>query len=136
MLGYAAALGVPIDAAGTAPYIGGSDDAVTVAAWNGSTSIQQMVDLLIHDVMCGISSGGNAVEWAAWVALIAAYSEYTGNPCVFHGYEGGLSYVGYSINNASSLVIDVLHDPADRDRRERHLLPDAAILLHRVHVFL
>ena len=110
-LGYAAALGVPIDACGMAPYIGSSSDSVTVASWNGSATIQQMVDLLIHDVMCGVSTNANPVAWAAWVALIKDYTAYTGNPCVFHGYEGGLTGIAGSINNAPNLVLDVLHDP-------------------------
>ena len=49
-LQLAAYLGVHVDARAVAPYTPLDGSAATIAAWNNATTIQQMVDLVIHDL--------------------------------------------------------------------------------------
>src|SRR5208337_694513 len=94
-LGYAQAVGVPIDAYAVAPYLGPGNDsapngtAADIAAWDGSASIAQMADLCIHEWIFDPTSVGGTNDLTAHNSAISAYNAATGNNCKLIGYEGG-----------------------------------------------
>ncbi len=113
-LQLAAYLGVHVDARAVAPYTPLDGSAATIAAWNNATTIQQMVDLVIHDLYyCNNPQPGTG-GWNAWMAAekadIAAYTAATGIPCVLYGYEGGWGGPP-NINNAWTISHDIVYDP-------------------------
>ena len=108
-LGVAAYHNVPIDACAVANYIYPDSSAATVNAWNNSVTIQQLVDLLIHDTY--YNTNGLQLQLSSYNALIAGYNAYTGNNCVFYGYEGGLQAPPSGVNNENTLTIDIGNDP-------------------------
>jgi len=113
MLGLAATYGVTIDADAVAPYIILDDSVATIAAWNNSSTIQQMVDLFIHDTYY------NNNGWNSWVAghqvLLATYNvtarTNTNGPAFLYGYEGDYAEIPPGIANQFTLSHDVPLDP-------------------------
>ncbi len=109
MLGYAQAVGIPIDAYAVAPYLSPGNDAAPsgtvadIAAWNGSASIAQMADLCIHEWMYDPTSVGGTNDLAAHNSAIASYNTATGNNCQLIGYEGG--YAAGAPNDCTSSLI-------------------------------
>ena len=108
-LGVAAYYGVPIDACAVANYINPDSSASTIGAWNNSTTIQQLLDLYIHDIW--YNPYGLSAQATSYGALIAGYNAYAGSNCVYYGYEGDVSGPPSGVNDANSLMIDICDDP-------------------------
>ena len=115
-LQLAAYLGVHVDCRAVAPYTNLDDSAATIAAWNNATSIQQMVDLVIHDLYYCNNPAPGTGGWNAYIAAeqadIAAYNTATGGNCVMYGYEGGWGGPPDGINNATTISHDITYDPS------------------------
>jgi len=115
-LQLAAYLGVHVDCRAVAPYTNLDDSAATIAAWNNATSIQQMVDLVIHDLYYCNNPAPGTGGWNAYIAAeqtdIAAYNTATGGNCVMYGYEGGWGGLPDGINNATTISHDITYDPS------------------------
>jgi hypothetical protein len=119
MLSLAVTHGVTIDACGVAPYIDPNSLSASVTAWNNSTTIQQMIDLWVHDLY--YYAGG----WQPWLSTIQAaiatyntnpispnYNTTTGGTCFLYGYEGGFETGAPSgANNLETLGRDLPYDP-------------------------
>ena len=99
----------PLMRCAVANYINLDSSAATVNAWNNSGTIQQMLDLLIHDAW--YNTTGLPAQFTSYNALIAAYNAYTGHNCVLYGYEGGLGAAPSGVNNQNTLTIDIGNDP-------------------------
>ena len=124
----AVANNVTIDALAVAPYIDPNNSiSQNITAWNGSTTLQQMIDLWIHDLYCcpgnffnltGKSTDANGVSHygtiAAYNAAIAGNSNFSPLPggCILHGYEGGFQTgAPSSANNHLGISRDMTYDP-------------------------
>ena len=113
-LQLAAYLGVHVDARAVAPYTNLDDSSVTITAWNNATTIQQLIDLVIHDLYyCNnvFPYGGWNAYIAAGQADIAAYNAATGGNCFLYAYEGGWGGPPAGINNSTTLSHDIVYDP-------------------------
>ena len=89
-LAIAQGIGVPVDAFAVAPYWNPENSALNIAAWNGCTSIPQMADLAVHDLV--FNPNNQTINSASdHNNAIASYNAATGNNCVLIGYEGGSS---------------------------------------------
>ena len=113
-LQLAAYLGVHVDGRAVAPYTNLDDSAATIAAWNSATTIQQLIDLVIHDLYyCNnvFPYGGWNAYIAAEQADVAAYNAATGGSCFLYGYEGGWGGPPAGINNSTTLSHDIVYDP-------------------------
>ena len=109
-LNLAIANGVTIDAYGVAPYIDPENNAASIAAWNNSATIQQMIDLWIHDLY--YNKNGYSAFVASHQANIASYNAATGGSCVLYGYEGGYETgVPSGANQVTKLTRDIAYDP-------------------------
>ncbi len=109
----AAYLGVHVDGRAVAPYVQLDGSAKTVTAWNNCTTIQQMIDLVSHDLYyCAdpINGGWNAFM-AAEKADIASYNAATGGSCFLYGYEGGWGQPPAGITHQTQLSHDLPFDP-------------------------
>ena len=110
MLNLAIANGVTIDAYAVAPYIHPSGIAASITAWNNSATIQQMIDLWVHDLYC--KPTGWSSLFASHLANIASYNASTGGHCILVGYEGGYeSGAPAGANNLATLSRDLPYDP-------------------------
>jgi hypothetical protein len=105
----AAYYNIPIDAVAIAPYIEQDSSGPTKTAWNNCSTIPQMIDLFTHDMY--YNENGHPAICTAYNTLIAAYTAYSGNPCLLYGYEGGFSGIPNSANNQNTLGIDLPNDP-------------------------
>ena len=106
-------LGTHVDCRAVAPYVGLDHSAKTVTAWNNCTSIQQMIDLAIHDLYyCAdpVNGGWNAYM-AAQRADIATYNAATGGSCFLYGYEAGWESVPSGVSHSTQLTHDLPYDP-------------------------
>ena len=110
MLNLAIANNVTIDAYGVAPYIDPDNSAASVAAWNNSASIQQMIDLWVHDLYYKIT-GFSSFFTQHW-NNINKYNIATGGACFLYGYEGGFETgAPTGANNRTTLSHDLPYDP-------------------------
>ena len=111
-LQLAAYLGVHVDARAVAPYTNLDDSSVTITAWNNATTIQQLIDLVIHDLYyCNnvFPYGGWNAYIAAGQADIAAYNAATGGNCFLYGYEGGFGAPPTGIKNGDTISSDLCY---------------------------
>ena len=103
----AAYCGATIDACAVANYIYPDSSSASTNAWNNSATIQQMLDLFIHDTY--YNTVQLPLQFSQYNALIQGYNTYTGNHCVFYGYEGGIQ--GSPNGTPATLTIDIANDP-------------------------
>jgi len=115
-LQLAAYYGVTIDCFAIAPYVGGGNLSATVNAWNNSSTIQQMIDLFVHDMYYDTQGWNAAIVNAQ--ETIAAYNATSVSPnyngttgtCCLYGYEGGWA-APPDMNNGATISRDVCYDP-------------------------
>jgi hypothetical protein len=119
MASIAISNGVTVDAFAVAPYVDPTNIAANITSWNNSVTIQQMIDLWIHDLYY------NTQGWQSWLAVIKAglatynanpispnYNATTGGTCFLYGYEGGFETgAPGGANNLTTLSHDLPYDP-------------------------
>ena len=120
MLNLAIANGVTVDTYAVAPYIDPDNQtSVSPTAWNNSKTIQQMVDLWIHDLYYNTNGFTSAIaghfsNLATYNAnpISPNYNSTTGGTCFLYGYEGGYQHgAPASANNLTTLTHDLPYDP-------------------------
>ena len=106
----AIANGVTVDAWAIAPYVDPNDIPANVTAWNNSNTIQQMIDLWVHDLYYGTSQW--AATFRAILPVITSYNSTTGGSSFLYGYEGGFQNgAPHSANDLTTLARDLPYDP-------------------------
>jgi hypothetical protein len=109
--------GVTIDCCAVAPYVGQDGSSATVNAWNNSATIQQMIDIWVHDMYYDTQGWSAAITNAQ--ETIAAYNATSGSPyyngstgtCCLYGYEGGFGAPPTGIKNGDTISRDLCYDP-------------------------
>ncbi len=110
LLNLAIANGITIDTYAVAPYIDPDNSTPSITAWNNSATIQQMVDLWVHELY--YNTNGVTANMSSHATTIANYNASTGGTCFIYGYEGGFQTgVPSSANNLTTLSHDLPYDP-------------------------